>query len=46
MGVEQCQPIKLFCENEAARDIAHNQVQHDMTKHVAIDKFFIKEKLE
>lgn len=28
----------------AARDIAHNPVQHDCTKHVEVDRFFIKEK--
>ena len=27
-------------------DIAHNLVQHDRTKHVEVDIFFIKEKLE
>ena len=35
-------PMKLFCDN----NIANNPVQHDRTKHVEIDKYFIKEKLE
>ncbi|RVW92462.1 Retrovirus-related Pol polyprotein from transposon RE1 [Vitis vinifera] len=30
----------------AACDIAHNPVQHDRTKHVKVDRFFIKEKLD
>ncbi|RVW13780.1 Retrovirus-related Pol polyprotein from transposon RE1 [Vitis vinifera] len=40
------QPIQLFCDNKAACDIAHNPVQHDRTKHVEVDRFFIKEKLD
>jgi ATP sulfurylase len=39
-------PMKLYCDNKAAINIAHNLVQHDRTKHVEIDKHFIKEKLE
>ncbi|CAL8162359.1 unnamed protein product [Prunus armeniaca] len=27
-------PIELHCDNKSAIDIAHNQVQHDQTKHV------------
>ncbi|RVW94515.1 Retrovirus-related Pol polyprotein from transposon RE1 [Vitis vinifera] len=40
------QPIRLFCDNKAACDIAHNPVQHDHTKHVEVDRFFIKEKVD
>ncbi|RVW74200.1 Retrovirus-related Pol polyprotein from transposon RE2 [Vitis vinifera] len=40
------QPIQLFCDNKVACGIAHNPVQHDRTKHVEVDKFFIKEKLD
>lgn len=38
--------IQLYCYNKAARDIAHNSVQHNCTKHVEVDGFFIKEKLD
>ena len=40
------QPIRLFCDNKATCDIAHNLVQHDRTKHVNVDRFFIKKKLD
>jgi hypothetical protein len=39
-------PMKLYCDNKATISIAHNPVQHDRTKHVEIDRHFIKEKLE
>ena len=39
-------PMKLYCDNKAAISIAHNPVLHDRTKHVKVDKHFIKEKLE
>jgi hypothetical protein len=37
--------MKLYCENKTAISIAHNLVQHDRTKHVKVDRHFIKEKL-
>ena len=40
------QPIRLYCDNKVACDIAHNPVQHDRTKHVEVDRLFIKEKLD
>ena len=40
------QPIRLYCVNKTTCDIAHNPVQHDRTKHVEIDRFFVKEKLD
>ncbi|RVX23542.1 Retrovirus-related Pol polyprotein from transposon RE1 [Vitis vinifera] len=46
LGYLSRQPIRLFCDNKAACDIAHNRVQHDRTKHVEVDRFFIKEKLD
>lgn len=38
--------MQLFCDYNVAHDIAHNLVQHGRIKHVEIDRFFIKEKLE
>ena len=38
--------MKPYCDNKSAINIAHNPIQHDRTKHIEIDKHFIKEKLE
>ncbi|KAL4562996.1 hypothetical protein LXL04_027027 [Taraxacum kok-saghyz] len=39
-------PTKLFCDNEAAISISENPIQHDRTKHVEVDRHFIKETIE
>lgn len=38
--------LNVWCDNKSAICIANNPVQHDRTKHVEIDRFFIKEKLD
>ena len=45
LGIKRKKPMDLYCDNKSAISIAHNPVQHDRTKHVEIDRHFIKEKL-
>jgi len=40
------EPMKLYCDNKSAISIGHNPVQHDRTKHIEVDRHFIKEKLD
>lgn len=37
-------PIKLYCDNKATINIAHNPLQQDWTKQMEIDRHFIKKK--
>lgn len=39
-------PISRFNDNKVAISIAHDLVQHDKTKHVKIDRHFIKDHLK
>ncbi|PRQ35370.1 putative RNA-directed DNA polymerase [Rosa chinensis] len=46
LGFRQEKAMQLYCDNKATIEIAHNPVQHDRTKHVEVDRHFIKEKLD
>ncbi|KAI0519393.1 hypothetical protein KFK09_006839 [Dendrobium nobile] len=46
LKVKWDEPMKLHCDNKSAISIAHNPVQHDRTKHIEVDRHFIKEKLD
>lgn len=39
-------PIQLYCDNQSTISIANNPVHHDRTKHVEVDRHFIKEKID
>lgn len=40
------EPMKLFCDNQSAISIFKNIILHDKTKHVEIDRHFVKEMIE
>ena len=46
LKISVSQPMKIYCDNKAAISIAHNPVLHNRTKHIEVDKHFIKEKIE
>ena len=45
IGFPQTRACKLLCDNKVVISISENPLQHDITKHVEIDRHFIKEKL-
>jgi hypothetical protein len=46
LGFNTMEPMRLYCDNKATINIARNPIQHYRTKHVEIDRNFIKEKLD
>ncbi|XP_059640054.1 uncharacterized mitochondrial protein AtMg00810-like [Cornus florida] len=38
-------PFSLYCDNKSAISIVANPVQHDRTKHIEVDRHFIREKI-
>ena len=46
LGFVPTQACPLRCDNKAAVSISENPVQHDRTKHIEVDRHFIKEKLD
>ncbi|RVW64787.1 Retrovirus-related Pol polyprotein from transposon RE1 [Vitis vinifera] len=46
LGIISNSTMTVLCDNKATISIAKNPVQHNRTKHVEIDRHFIKEKLE
>lgn len=45
LGIKEWGSTPIFCDNQAALAIAANPVHHEKTKHVGIDRHFIKEKV-
>jgi hypothetical protein len=46
LGLLEDKPIMVYCDNKAAINITNNPIQHDRTKHVEIDRHFIKDKFD
>ncbi|GKA90709.1 retrotransposon protein, putative, ty1-copia subclass [Tanacetum coccineum] len=46
IGYPPQEPSKVMSDNKAAIQISENPVQHDRTKHIEVDRHFIKEKLK
>ena len=45
LGLGSRDPMELYRDNKACISITHYLVEHNLTKHIKVDKYFIKEKL-
>nr|GFC50222.1 probable leucine-rich repeat receptor-like protein kinase At1g35710 [Tanacetum cinerariifolium] len=46
LRVDTSSHTPLFCDNQAARQIANNPVFHERTKHVEMDCYFVRERVD
>ena len=46
LGFGPKKPMMLFCNNTIAIEIANNPVQHDRTKHIELDRNYIKDNVD
>jgi hypothetical protein len=45
LGIKNQEPMKMYCDNQAASHIASNSVFHERTKHIKVDCHFIRKKI-
>nr|GEX25207.1 cysteine-rich RLK (receptor-like protein kinase) 8 [Tanacetum cinerariifolium] len=45
LGIKDMEPVELFCDNQVALYIADNPVFHARTKHIEVDCYYVRDRL-
>ncbi|CAN6440401.1 unnamed protein product [Victoria cruziana] len=46
IGIRLEEPMRLYCDNKVAINLSNNHVLYDRTKHIELDRHFIREKID
>jgi hypothetical protein len=46
MKIPCTEPMRMYCDNQAARHIALNLIFHEKTKHIEMDCHFVRENVQ
>jgi hypothetical protein len=46
LNIEIKEPMKMYCDNQAAIHITANPIFHERTKHIEVDCHFVREKVQ
>lgn len=46
VGYHYCNPMKMYCDYKTAINLTSDPIMHDRTKHVELDRHFIRQRID